>query len=246
MKRLLLIGIFILLIGTCLAAIPNYKDKYVNDFAGVFSSGQVSELRGLLYYIDMNTTAEIVVVTDNECASKGGQSQYATEILSTWKVGKADKDNGLVVLYCKAENKIWASTGYGLEGILPDSKIGRMLDETYVPLRDAGNATEGILAFMESVAVVIEENRAEVLSGQANKANSAPDFWIYIIIFFWIYFIISKIIGRVYKKKGKNMPWFVPLFIPIRSGGSSGGFGAGGFGGGGFGGGMGGGGGAGR
>lgn len=239
------------------AAIPQYTDKYLNDFANIFTPTQVAELRGLLYYIDTNTTAELVVVTDNECASKGGQTQYAIDILNTWKVGKADKNNGLVALYCKQENKIFITVGYGLEGILPDSKIGRLLDENYVPLRDSGNVSSGIIAVMNAISQVVLDNREEVLSGQASPdyySNTSTDYFTIIIWTFIAYVIISRLIRAIYNnknknKKGKNnnMPWFLPFFIPFPARGGSGSFSGGGsFGGGGFGGGMGGGGGAGR
>ncbi len=246
--------IFIFSISLVFAAVPSYQDKYVNDFAGVFSSLQVGELRGLLSSVDADTTAEFVVVTDNECTSKGGPSQYAIDILNTWKVGKADKNNGLVALYCKAENKIWVSVGYGLEGILPDSKIGRMLDESYIPLRDSGNVSEGIISFIRSVSDVAEQNKEEILSGQAGGSSSSGSFGgaIFVIALFILF---AFFLYSVSKRKGKKgfgdfLAFFFIDFVvrmilySILFGGrnrsSGGGFG------GGFGGGMGGGGGAGR
>lgn len=234
------------------ASIPAYTDNYVNDFSSVLDSSQAGDLRALFYSIDLNTTAEVVFVSDNECASKGGQRQYSLDILNSWKVGKADKNNGMVILYCKQENKIFVSVGYGLEGILPDSKIGRYLDDYYVPLRDSGNVTQGIISFSNQIAIILSENAEEIRSGKASPdyQGSGRDAWTIILIVFFIYMIISKIIGAIFRnkykgKKRNTWPWFVPIFIPIGSGRSSGGFGGGGFGGG-FGGGGGGGGGAGR
>jgi uncharacterized membrane protein YgcG len=51
----------------------------------------------------------------------------------------------MVMLYVKDVNKFWVATGYGLEGILPDSKVGRFLDDYYVPNKATGNLSEGIL-----------------------------------------------------------------------------------------------------
>ena len=247
MKRVRLSSILLLFVvfSVCFVSavqLPSYTDKYVNDFASVLNSEQVSELRGLFAGVDIDTTAEIVFVSDSECASKGGQSQYATDLMNSWKVGKADKNNGLLILYCLQENKIFAATGYGLEGILPDSKIGRLLDENYVPLRDSGNVSDGIIAFSNVVAGVIEDNKAEVLSGQAGTSQAS---WAdYVPIIIWILLVIWIIIARrrAYKKSGKRAPslWWIPLLMPGRGSGFGGG------GGGGFGGGGGGGGGAGR
>jgi uncharacterized protein len=169
-------------------------------------------------------------------------------LLDYWGVGKKDKNNGFLILYCLAENKIFAATGYGLEGILPDSKIGRLLDENYVPLRDSGNVQQGIIDFSNAIAQVIVDNKEEVLSGQAGaKASWNLDIVEIIIIILFLRWLIGAILSRV-AKKSKNPKRFKtglwPLFIPIGRGSSGGGFG-GGFSGG-FGGGGGGGGGAGR
>ena len=177
MKGFALVVLLLILFGMTFsvyaAELPGWKDKYVNDFAGVLSDSQVSEMRSLLAGVDNDTTAEVVFVSDNECTSRGGPSQYALELFTKWGVGKEDKDNGLLVLYCMGEEKIWATTGYGLEGILPDSKVGRMLDDYYVPLRDSGNVSLGIIGFIEQVTLVIEDNKAEVLSGNAGRGSTA-------------------------------------------------------------------------
>lgn len=217
--------------------IPNYQDKYVNDFAGIFTGEQIGSLRTILSNIDQNTTAEEVVVTIKDCG--GDYDGFAMQLVEKWKIGKADKDNGLLVLYCQTEKKLIVKTGYGIEGILPDSKVGRMLDEFYVPLRDTGKISEGIVLVSQEYAKVLTENRDEILSGQASGSSNNETDWITILFWlFIVYIIFSKILGRIYKgKKKKDLPWFFPIFIPVGSSNSSGGFGGGGFSGGGFGGG---------
>jgi uncharacterized protein len=231
---------------------PSSQDKYVNDFVGIFDSNQIFELSGLLTDVEQQTTAEYVVVTVDKCAPYS-PDQYAIGLLNEWKVGKADKNNGLVAVYCAAEGKIFVATGYGLEGILPDSKIGRFLDENYVLLRDSGNVSQGIIQFSRVVAEEMIANKDEIISGQAgaSSASSNSDFetLIFIIIFFIIINAIRSALSGGFKKRKPGFGgWILPLFIPIKTGGASG-FSSGGFGGGfsgGFGGGGGGGGGAGR
>ncbi len=178
--------------------IPNYYDKYVNDFSGIFNETETAYLRELLYEVDLNTTAEVVVVTIT--SSEGYTlADYAMQIADKWKVGKADKDNGLIVLYALTENLIWVATGYGLEGILPDSKLGRMLDDYYVPLRDQGNSKGGIIAFTEQAAKVIEDNKEEVISAQAWDSGDYRDLFekmiltlLAICFFLWIIIIMTN------------------------------------------------------
>lgn len=169
--------------------VPSYKDKYVNDFAGVLNSNQTDELRSLFSSVDTETSAEVVFVSLDTINGED-ISQYAFTIGDSWKVGKADKDNGLVILYVKdnpSNKRLYVLTGYGLEGILPDSKVGRLLDENYVPVRGTENFSNGIILFSNAITQVIYDNKAEVLSGQAggtsqSGGDSFPAYFIWIIL----------------------------------------------------------------
>ncbi|MEI6732159.1 MAG: TPM domain-containing protein, partial [archaeon] len=198
--------VFVLLLSFSFAlaidAIPDYKDKYVNDFAGVLSGEQAASMRGLFAYVEENTTAEMTFVSVSEC-SPYAPGDLAVKIGNTWKVGKADKSNGFLILYCKAENKIYAASGYGVEGILPDGKIGRLLDENYVSLRDAGNVSQGIIAFSSAVAEVMNANALEITSGQAGVSQTSDlVIVVFAIIVFFLFGIMLYFVAKAGKKKG--------------------------------------------
>jgi uncharacterized protein len=230
MKKGFILIIFILCIAFASAQdFPNYQDKYVNDFAHILDSSNVEKLHDLFQHVDQTTTAEVVFVS---MASIEGNdlSQYATDLGQEWKVGKADKDNGVVILYVLDVNKIWVATGYGIEGILPDSKIGRLLDQYYVPARDNGEVNTGIVDFSTAIARLLEENKDEILSGEVHGDTSYV--WLFIMLVVFI-IVIRSIIGYGLSASNKRF-WWAPIFT---SGGRGFGGGGGGFGGGGFGGG---------
>jgi uncharacterized protein len=241
MKR----GAIILLLLVSLAfaqQFPSPTDKYVNDFVSFFSASEKTELRSLLIYVEQNSTAEVTIAVVQTVAPLT-PAEYATGLASQWGVGKSDVDNGLLILYAVSEKKIYVAVGYGLEGVLPDSKIGRMLDDYYVPLRDANLTSAGIINFTSAAAVVLENNSAEIRSGAAGQSGTTDIMVIFIIatvVAFGVFAVILMVFAARYQRKfGKGGKLF-------GGGGFGGGFGGGGFGGGGFGGGGFGGGGAGR
>src|SRR5262245_63809879 len=69
----------------------------VNDFAGVLDDTTKSELETLLTGLKAQTTAEVAVVTVN---SLGGMSveEYANRLFNGWGIGRADKNNGILIL----------------------------------------------------------------------------------------------------------------------------------------------------
>jgi uncharacterized protein len=81
-------------------------------------------------------------------------------------------------------------TGYGLEGILPDSKVGRILDETFVPARAENDSADGIVQAAHAYADVIVANADEVRSGQAGPK---PDTFWFLPALFPLFFIIIPI-----------------------------------------------------
>jgi len=204
-KAILLLLIFAIAANLVYAAnFPTYTDKYVNDFAKVLSGNQSVELRALFSNVDSVTTAEVVFVSVQNCTPLT-PSDYAIQLLNQWGIGKKDKNNGLLILYCSQENKIFAATGYGLEGILPDSKIGRLLDENYVPLRDSGNVASGIVQFSQAISNVVIDNKDEVISEDSRNNNFV---WIAVVLFILFFIFIFVLISRLKKlqkpKTAKN------------------------------------------
>lgn len=151
---------------------PDPIDKHINDFAGIFDTEAASNLRAILSALEESTTAEVVVVT-MPTTDPIPPSQYRTELFNAWHIGKQDKDNGLLIIYAAEENRIEVEVGYGLEGILPDSKVGSILDEYYVPYRDKGETTKGILLATLEFAKIINENADEVRSGSAGGERTS-------------------------------------------------------------------------
>jgi uncharacterized protein len=184
MKKFGLILFFILFISFTSAQVPNSYDRYVNDFADILDTSTEGLLNSIFQIVELNTTSQVVFVS---VANTSGYeiSEYATLIGQEWGVGQSDVDNGVVILYVVDSGKIWVATGYGVEGILPDSKIGRMLDESYVPMRDEGMLQQGIVNFSYALAQELIEGREEIQSEKAGGVN-----WVAILILAIVIFMI--------------------------------------------------------
>jgi uncharacterized protein len=244
-KAVLLLCLVLIVILPIISAydFPSAQNKYVNDFAGVLNSGDSATLQGLFAGIEANTTAQIVFVSLSTI-NGSDIGDYAVRLGRAWGVGQSDNNNGFVILYVADTGKIFAASGYGVEGILPDSKIGRLLDENYVPARDSGNLSSGILGFSNAVAQVMLANADEIKSGNASGSGSSgnnnsfvPTIVFIIIFIFFVRFLVALSRRKKGKKKTGFGWWWIPIFFPVRSSGSGfsggGGFGGGGFGGGG-------------
>jgi uncharacterized protein len=76
----------------------------------------------------------------------GGESVEAAAqaTFDAWKPGTKGQDKGLLMLVAVEDRKVRLQPGYGLEGDLPDGKVGRILDEQVLPHFKAGDWLSGI------------------------------------------------------------------------------------------------------
>ena len=110
---------------------PDYVG-YVNDFAQILDSDSVYDLETLIADIEEETRAEIAVVTIDSLEGITIE-EYAAELFEKWGIGKADEDNGLLILISLMEREVRIEVGYGLEGVITDLEAGRIIEEIIVP-----------------------------------------------------------------------------------------------------------------
>ncbi|MBQ9977469.1 MAG: TPM domain-containing protein [Clostridia bacterium] len=114
--------------GFAQAPYPEPTDNFfVNDFADILSSEQEAQLQSMGVNLYNASKAQVVVVTVDSLDGKDIDS-YALGLARSWGIGDKDKDNGVLLLLSVTDREVKIEVGYGLEGALPDSKTGRILD----------------------------------------------------------------------------------------------------------------------
>jgi len=130
---------------------------WINDFANVISPEYKNKLTSLIEEVEQKTTAEIAVVTINSIAPYD-EKEYARLLFDNWHPGKKGKDNGILVLLVIKERRWRIETGYGLEGILPDSRCGEIGRNYMVPYFKNGGYNEGLYYGIAAISKVIAQD----------------------------------------------------------------------------------------
>jgi uncharacterized protein len=157
------------------------------------------------------------------------------------KIGQKGTDRGLLIFLAVDDHKRQIITGYGLEGILPDGKVGDIGREMVPDLRANDYDGAVTLAVTEAAQVIAADAKitltddAPVAERQPLHHGQSSGKIIFLIIWLAFFFgsaILRLIFGRRGRLLGGSGVWW------IGSGGGGGGFGGGdsGGGGGGFGG----------
>jgi len=127
--------------------------NYVSDFAGVLSPQTVQGLNALCAQVDRQAHAQIAVVTVKTLDGEPVEN-FTTALEDKWKVGKKGTDRGVIMVFAIQDRQRRIETGYGLEGILPDSKVG-VIGRSVVPQLQAGNNDAAISSAVVQVAQII-------------------------------------------------------------------------------------------
>lgn len=223
------------------------KVPVVQDNSNVLTTEQELEIEQLGIRLFEATTAELAVLTLPHTEGIPIE-QFGVEKLREYGLGTKEENNGALLIITTEETdvanrEIYLSVGYGLEGALPDGKIGRIFDEVAIPFlqneQPDAAIVEAYKAFFNEIALEYgldgEELAVQTINGNYDRdERGIPTFVIMIII---ILIILSMFMNRGGKgggpgSRGRSGPIFFPS-SPSGGSGPGGGFGGGGSGGGG-------------
>jgi len=228
--------------------------RLCNDFTGTLTTEEMAELEAFCVALDQATSVQLclVVVQDMDGMEV---SDFANRLFERWGIGRAQQDDGVLLLMALSERKIRIENGYGLESILTDALSRRLIEQDIVPAMRANGLAAALNAGVNGIAAIVRgeysdaEARPEGADGEGS-GGSNKFWWVFgLVMIIWILGSVGGGHGGGGRSVGSGGTRRMggPIFFPGGGfgggfGGGGGGFGGGGFGG--FGGGMSGGGGA--
>jgi len=141
----------------CLALeVPPLKSR-VTDLADLFDSSSVAAMERDLEALERETGAQLAVLT---IPSLEGEplEDFSMRVVEAWRLGRADTDNGVLVLIARDDRKIRIEVGYGLEGVLPDVLCGRIIDNAMTPAFRQGDFSGGTRRAVELIGGLVRQD----------------------------------------------------------------------------------------
>lgn len=157
---------------------------YVNDFAGLYSESFRTTLEQKLASFESSNSAEVTVVTVDTLGDSTIED-YASKLFEDWKIGKAIKDNGVLLLIAEKEHDVRIEVGYGLEPVVTDARAGRIIRNDIIPEFKAGNYEAGT---EKGVATLLSYIRGESVP-EVSKPTQDWSGWLDFIPFIFFGFI---------------------------------------------------------
>ena len=179
------------------------ENSYVSDVNRVLSAEASTELNNLCVTLEREVGVEIAVVI---VPGIEGDDEYgfAYELFNTWRIGKEGKNNGLLWLYVVDIRAMKFETGYGLEGLMPDSYLNSLLDEGIFPLMREGRVDEAFLLGLRDIAsrLTTDAAREELLLNTESPRVIAGNV---LTLYFSLGFILLIFLAVLYYKKSQHL-----------------------------------------
>lgn len=224
---------------------PPSPARLVNDYTKrTLSESELNRLERKMRNYNDSTSTEVAILIV-QTLNGYEIADFAQRTGEKWGVGKS-KDNGILVVVAMNERRMNISTGYGMEGVIPDAAAYTIIEDYMKPRFQENRYYEGLddatdvifkLASGEFTADQVAQGR------RSAKKKGVPFIFIFILFFFIIPAIAGRRRGSSFGSRG--LPWWAWFMMGSGMGGhrnddwdnfrgGGGGFGGGsGFGGGG-------------
>jgi uncharacterized protein len=124
-------------------------------------------------------------------------SSYANRVANSWKIGRRDVGDGVLVIIAKTDRKLRIEVAKSLEGAIPDLAAKQIIEQALAPALRQGNYAQGIEATVDRLQQRII---AEKLPAPAQETGFNPQAlgfeWTDLLIFM---FFVVPIGGAVAK-----------------------------------------------
>ena len=155
---LLLAAVLSLALGAAraqpLVPVPPLSERVI-DQTGTLTAEEMQSLIGKLAAFEAEAGPQIVVLLV-PTTSPEDIASFAQRVGETWKIGRRDVGDGLLMVVAKNDRKIWIAPAKALEGAVPDLAARRIVADHISPRFRSGDFAGGIHAGIDQLIARIK------------------------------------------------------------------------------------------
>nr|WP_257224259.1 TPM domain-containing protein [Acinetobacter sp. YH12144] len=190
--------------GESIRGLPTLNEPVV-DQANLLSAAEKQAISQKILQLHEQGKAQIGVVI----VPTTGQEDifdYAMRVAEKWQLGSAKRDNGILMAIAVNDRRIQILTGYGLEGIMPDIIVSRIIRNQITPYFKQAQYAQGIDAGLTEITRILnqdpevaaqaaqelKERQEQALHEQQAKEKTFTTVLIILVIGIFASFIVGK------------------------------------------------------
>ena len=190
--------------GESIRQLPSLNAPVI-DQANILSTTEKQNLAQQIRNIYNQGKAQIAVII---VPTTGQESifDFTMRVADQWKLGSAKADNGLLIAVAVNDRKIHIASGYGLEGVLPDIVLSRVIRNQITPYFKQAQYAQGIQSgvteierilnldpeIAQQAADELKERQAQALQEQEAKDRTFTTAAIILIVGIFASFMIGN------------------------------------------------------
>ena len=180
-------------------SVPNLTSPII-DNANLISDGVEQNINNQLEDLSDSTGIQLAVLTIPTLEGEVLES-YSMKVAETWKLGSAEKDTGVLLLIALEERSIRIEVGYGLEGVLTDTKCGLIIRNVIAPEFRNGNYQAGIVNAVNNMVGLVKGDESLVSKRVLNESSGDSGAFIFmgVVLLYGFIFVMAVISS---KKRG--------------------------------------------
>jgi uncharacterized protein len=153
--------------------LPPHSDRSVHDLAGVLPAQTIDILERRHKALFDATGVAIVMITVPRLEGEP-IDDFAVRVGSEWGAGRKGEDRGIVVALSIEERRVFIATGYGVEGFLPDGRVGAILDRLVIPRLKANDYPEAMLQASAALVSAAAQEYGVTVDGIGPDGRGVP------------------------------------------------------------------------
>ena len=130
---------------------------------------------------------------------------YSLQVAERWELGEADTDDGLLIMVAVNDRKMYILSGYGLEGVLPDAILNRIIEDDISPFFKQGDYAGGLIKGINRIEerlvadpdILAQSDKVANERSQSQSAEEAPSLFGTFIIALIFGTFLTAVLGRL-------------------------------------------------
>ena len=143
----------------------------VIDQTATLSAADLQALEGRVQALEAKSGSQVVVLLVPTTAPED-IAAYAFRVASSWKIGRRDIGDGLLLVVAKDDRRMRIEVARKLEGAIPDLAAARIIDQAMAPRFREGDYAGGIGAALDQIGARIA---GEALPAPVQQGAGAGD-----------------------------------------------------------------------
>lgn len=155
----------------------------VMDNTGTLTGAQIAALDAKLQALETSKGSQLVVLVVATTAPEDIAS-YANRVANTWKIGRRDVGDGVLLIVAKDDRKLRIEVAKTLEGAIPDLAARRIIDAAISPRFRQADFAGGIDAGVTQIVALVNGEALPAPGAQPSGMGKAAQFeWMDLLIF---------------------------------------------------------------